>query len=828
MEGGVEGGLYFHSFMVDKDNRTGLDLTPDKPVSLSSGGFGLSFDFKIRNERDIYGYIFRIVGNRTVNIDMISNIENNSLVLVGGNTTLLSFDIAAVREKASGRWINAELTVDAANGVLEFSLNGIKKSAAYEMSGLKKFNIYFGRNNDLDFATTDVAPFVLKDVRLFDKKKKRLMRHWKLNRHGDGCVFDECKSAKAVTANAVWEINRHAEWQKRATVVVPGKYPQIAFDRNGKRVFAAKDDIIYMYDAEKGVFNTYRSGRGNPYNAEINQLFYDGTTGELVSYDFEKDSLARFNFDLREWDNDDNRPTVRRFMHHNKYFDDKNHTLYTLGGYGFHKYSALLQIFPDTAHRWKSADLSDVIHPRYLAAMGVWKDSLLLYFGGYGNASGRQYESPHNYYDLYAVNPHTMHVAKIWELGNVDNHFTNSNSLVADDDAGTFYTLSYPNNVFETQVFLHEYSLRAPGFRRLGNPVPFLFNDVESYCDLFISSDSSALFAVTSCMAGDDSRIEIYSIAYPPLSMEDTLQPGRAAAPFGYMPCAALILVALALIYMAIRRIVKTVHVASVLKTIESNDESFRKMGKEERRTSYPAIHMLGVFEVWDAKGVNISHLFSPTASQMFFLLYFRTIGEGKGITSGELQKILWPDRDYDSARNSRNVYFNKLRLILNMIGHIRLCKTNDLWMLAYDSDTVYNDYEQVVKNIALLRKSPAPDKELLRKTLIIARRGKLLPYCEVEWADNYKTAYVNTLIEYLSELAEHADVKNDLPLLLNIAEIILMQDSIEESGIRLKCHVLFRLGKKKQAFRCYNKYVEEYHAILNIKPELTFHEIMK
>jgi two-component SAPR family response regulator len=562
---------------------------------------------------------------------------------------------------------------------------------------------------------------------------------------------------------------------------------------------------------------------------EINQLIYDEATGELVSYDFEKDSLARFDFASRMWSNGNGKQILRRFMHHNKYFDEESRTIYTLGGYGFHKYSALLQSFSDTSRQWESVDLSAVIHPRYLAALGIWNDSLLLCFGGYGNASGKQYESPHNYYDLYAINLHTLQVVKIWELGNVDKHFTNSNSLVVNNTSQTFYTLSYPNNVFETQVFLHEYSLQTPAFRRLGNPVPFLFNDVESYCDLFIPSDSSALFAVTSCMEGNDSRIEIYSISYPPLSMADTVQSkSKAAFPLYVLLYAVLLIIMPVLIYLAVKRIRKMIHVNSVLKAIESNNEPYRKTDEEADKTLYSAFQMLGMFEVMDSKGLNISHLFSPTLSQMFLLLYFRTIDDGKGVTSGELQKALWPDRDYESARNSKNVYFNKLRPILSMTGNIQLYRINDLWLLSYNSEAIYIDYEQVVKNVALLRNQTVLDKDLLNKTLQITRRGKLLPNCEVEWIDIYKTAYVNMLIEFFSELAEHPDVKNDLPLLLNIAEVILIQDSIEELGIRLKCKALFRLGKKKQAFQCYNRYVEEYFDILKIKPEQTFNELMK
>lgn len=823
----VNEGLYFQSFLVDKDSRTGLDLTPEKPFSFSDG-FTITFDFKMRPEHDTYGYIFRIICNQNTNIDLISNIESPSLMLVSGNTTLTNFPTSEIREYAKGEWIKTELTVDIENNEIKISFNGQQKSINHEIRHLKKFNICFGRNNDINFSTTDVAPFILKEVRIFDHKN-RPVRHWKLNRHGDSCVFDEWKSAKAITTNAVWEIDYRTEWKKRATVTIAGKYPQIAFDRKNKRLFIAKDNLIHIYDAEKDMTHEIKSGHGTSFSVDINQLLYDETNDRLISYDFIKNHLGEFNFSTQEWNNEDGTYSLRRFMHHNKYFDKKNRTVYTFGGYGFHQYSSLLQFFSATERQWQSIDLSAFIHPRYLAAMGVWSDSLLLCFGGYGNASGKQHESPHNYYDLYAVNPYTQNVRKIWELPRIDKHFTNSNSLVVNKKSQTFYTLSYPNNVYETQMFLHEYNLQEPEFRRLGNPIPFLFNDVESYCDLFIPSDSSALFAVASYMAGDNSKIDIYSISYPPLNMTDILQTENESANISYTLLYILLFTVMSiLIYLAVKWLKKMIQIHSVLKAIESNNKSDKKVKEEKNMTTtYPAIYMLDMFEVMDAKGVNISYLFTPTISQMFILLYLRT-RDGKGITSNELQKLLWPEKDFESARNNRNVYFNKLRPILHIMGNIQLAKRNDFWVLLHDKGAIYCDYETVMDNIEIIRKNAELDIELLQTTLRIAKKGKLLPPYEPEWLDNYKTTYSNTIIEFLLSLTEHPNVKNNLLLLLNISEIILIQDSLEDSAIRLKCSILYKLGKKKQALQCYNKYTEEHLRILNIDPELTFEKIVK
>jgi two-component SAPR family response regulator len=162
------------------------------------------------------------------------------------------------------------------------------------------------------------------------------------------------------------------------------------------------------------------------------------------------------------------------------------------------------------------------------------------------------------------------------------------------------------------------------------------------------------------------------------------------------------------------------------------------------------------------------------------------------------------------------------------MIGDVRLNKVNEFWILTYDKREMHSDYEQVLRNISLIRGKNGLEKNLLRETLRLARKGKLLPYHEMEWMDNYKASYANMIIDFLVKLAEHPDVANDYPLLLGMAEVILIQDSLEESGIRMKCRSLFKLKKKKQAILCYNKFAEEYFNMLSARPDLSFEEIVK
>jgi len=54
--------------------------------------------------------------------------------------------------------------------------------------------------------------------------------------------------------------------------------------------------------------------------------------------------------------------------------------------------------------------------------------------------------------------------------------------------------------------------------------IPFSFNDVNSFCTLYYDSLQSRLYAVTNYNYNNKSNINIYSLAYPPLKIEDTLQ----------------------------------------------------------------------------------------------------------------------------------------------------------------------------------------------------------------------------------------------------------------------------------------------------------------
>ena len=821
----IRQGLYFYSFEVDKDKRTCLDLTPENSLKFQKG-FSMEFDFKLKSVEENFGYVFRILGNDSLNIDLISDVKVwYAFSITIGKNTVLQFTTNEIPNYTPNDWIKIKFSTGKDSVSLEF--NGLKKSIPYNMGNISDYNIFFGGNVDEKFSTTDVPPMIIKNIHIYDEKQD-LVRNWELGKHEIDCVYDLCKNDKAVVLNPLWEMDSHAKWKKVKTFLVPEIHQQIAFDRFRERIFIVKNNNILVYHVKTGQTDTLKVVSGLPFDNMANQMVYDEIKDQLISYDFNNNQLARFDFKKMSWSNNSQTKLEPDFWHHGKYYRSNDSTLITIGGYGFHRYSGLLQRHSEKDNKWETFELSKSIAPRYLASFGSWKDSVLLVFGGYGNESGDQRESPQNYYDLYAVDLKDFSsVKKLWDLENPKAHYTNGNSLIVNENRQTFYTLSYPNKKYETYISLCEYNINTPEFRILGDSIPYFFNDVESYCDLMKPESESHLISVTVTRKSNNSEINIYSIAYPPLCLSDIHQTAPVKSgcrKWIIMAISSLILLIIA--WLLIRKKTANKHLPfNIPNPISGNTPSI--LTEFAQHDKFPSVCFLGDFNALDMDGNNISNSFTPTTRQVFLLILLSSIRNKQGISSSELRNILWYDKDEESARNNRNVYINKLRMILKNIGDIKILNDKNYWRITLDH-SVFCDYERVVSLISALNKKPELDKVLLNEMLDIAARGKLLPFYELEWLDNIKTDYSNLIIEFLLKKARLPELRDELALLLKMSEVILLHDDIEEDGIRLKCNTLFRLDKKKQALVSFNRFSEEHIKLLGMPTKLSFEDVVK
>ena len=828
----IKKGLYFHSFEVDKDKRTSLNLTPDKPLDLSRG-FSISFDINLRNEEHTFGYVFRILANDTLNIDFITKIsrpnDNFSLVI---KQTVINFDNAEIGAPIENKWLKVLLVYDPENNTISVSINGVRKEASLPAFKMNRSQIYFGGNNQGVFSTTDVAPMTVKDIRIFNNKQA-LIRHWVLAKHTIDCVYDECVSAIATVFNPVWEIDYHAKWSRKESWLLEGRNHQIAFDAEHDLFYFIRSVSLFAYDLKKQRLDEIQVKGSNSLNSQLSsQLVYMPDNNVLMSYNFDEKHLSFFDFSTNKWSREDNTATFQRYAHHNRLVLEDKNLLLTFGGYGLHRYNSLFHKSNIVENKWDSVDLKQTIPPRYLSGMGRLDDNHVIIFGGFGNESGIQEESPRNFYDLYVLNIDDLEAKKIWELPNPNEHFANSNSLVVNNESRKFYGLAYPNKRYASYIVLHEYNLDYPEYNIVGDSIPYYFNDIGSYCYIFQSANKTELYAITSYIRGNSSDIQLFAIAYPPLNPEATLQYTFSTTQRKYWLWLWLlvpVIICVVVLYYYRKRKKQVITADSdVDKQIPEKEEDpvyYDQILAEKRPSS---IYLLGNFQVIDNEGNDITKNFTPTTMQLFLLLLMSTIKNGQGITSKELKKLLWSDKEDDSARNNRNVYINKLRSLLKSFGEIKVMNQESYWSIQYGKD-VFCDYERLQVLLKILQSTDRFSIKLLRELVDIAFRGTLLPFIQQpEWLEAYQSDYDNRLIECMLTFCKREEVKNDLLLLLKIADVILLHDNIEEDAIKLKCYALFRLGRKNLALNAFNKFTVDYESLLATKHNLIFDELVK
>lgn len=813
-------GLYFSSFTVDKNKRTGLNLTPEKDLVFKKG-FTLSFDIRLREEAQSFGYVFRIVCNDTVNIDLVSDVRSPKYLfaLIKDHRNRLQFRKGELKGIADMDWIPVSFTFDSQRDSLELTIQGVRKMVGCSIKDIHSFSIFFGGNNHRDFATTDVSPMSIRNIRIYNEKQT-LERYWELGKHTHTEVYDSCSHAKATVQNPLWLIDFHVKWKKECEIRVPASHVQYASDPEEGCLFIVNRKLLMVYNVQSNVLDTIMVKKGLPYKSEANQLIYDSNNRELISYDFASPVLVRFNFTTKEWSQDNEMFLRPYYWHHSKLFLSSDSMFITIGGYGYHRYKGSLMKYAMNKNKWEEYDISSFIFPRYLGSMGLLNDKEFLYFGGLGNESGNQEEYPRCFYDLYRINAGQMDIRKVWSMSDPEEHYTNSNSMVVDRREGVFYTLTYPDKQYLSHIVLREFNLNEPRQRIVSDTIPYIFNDIESYCDLFLCRKTEKIIAYTSHLENKETVLNIYSINYRPFASAEILQehpPQKGFRDKCLLPVLLLIL-ATGLFFMVGKNKRKSKGKA-ISETTPSNPQS----GFQEPVSTpdnnvdaqSPSVKLLGNFCILDKEREDITSLFSSTIAQLFLLCLLATVKNGKGISSRELKDILWYDKDEDSARNNRNVHFSKLRLVLKKVGDIAILNKNDYWSVAVD-DTVQCDYKYTMDLIAQVRREKTITKEQLDKLLKYSSGGLLLPNLQAEWLDAYKSEYTNLIIETLQTISRWDSVKNDLDILLKISEVVLIHDNIDEEAVKMKCFALFRLGKKGQSKQCFEKFLKDYKVLLD------------
>lgn len=817
-------GLYFSSHEVIQDKRTSLNLTPNSFFKIANN-FSIEFEANFRQDDGYYGYIFRLLGEDETNIDFVSNLASSTLNfwLVYKEQTLVSFKWEQLPGVSYDEWVKIKFDIDITTSQISLSINDIKqKTTLPESFQTDFFNLVFGASHYQNFISMDVCPMSIRDIRIFNNNE--LHRYWKLAKHINNKVYDEVEKAEAIVSNPIWIIDRYVKWRKIKEFQVNGLIGS-THDELNRRVFFLNNNNLYSVNIGSLMIDTIPYLKNKPYeDVYARQIIYNKYLDELWSYDFDSDAINVFDFKTQAWSESPTHPIESLHAHQNRFISPIDSSLIAILGYGQYNYSSDVHHYNRRLKSWERINRSNQIGSRYLSGSTLIADDKALVFGGFGSSTGQQELSPKFYYDLYYFDLNDFSFQKISTLPNPITPFVPSESLVFDEQSNSFYTLIYNNMQYNTHLQLARFNISDDEFVLYDDSIPYNFLDIESWNNIFLDKINSELIAYTTT----DSKVEIYSIAYPPILKQDVLQ--ELSKKRSLISCFLWVLITLISISVALFLLKKRRKSIDNLEQKENQPTTVlqnRDLGKPINRDKPSSIYLLGDFKIIDDDKVDITSDFAPTTSQLFLLILMTTIKNGKGTTSEELKNVLWFDKEDNSARNNRNVYISKLRSILKSFAKLDIVNEGG-WQNIEGLDNVTCDYIRCQTLMKMLINNKVFNKDILIELVDLALFGKLLPNMQYEWLEPYQTKYTNSLINLILQFKEIKEVKNDLNLLLKMANVILLHDNIDEDAISLKCYSLYNMGRKKQALLVFNKFLNDYEDLLKEKSKLAFDDLIK
>lgn len=787
----IQYGLEFNSHESTLDLRTGLNLTPEKPISVD-GNLDFSFKLKFTRVSNIYGYIFRMRTKDGTNIDLLSvgegNAERNSLILLVGDSRLRLEYRWNDYNIQPNKWYQMRLSTDDKEVALSFNDKTQKRPLELPLNELI---ICFGKNDLPHLKTNDVPAIAIKDISISTSGNE--IRRWPLNRHNHLEVFDDISNEKAIVINPNWLTDQHIAWNHASTIETSST-PQIAFD--GEKFLLVTPSELITYDMNRGLTENHALGKNTPLPLG-QQSIYLPEKDELWVFDIDAREINKFDVAEKNWiEINSNFSRLPDRWHVNRKLREDGSMLF-FGGYGHYLFKNHLFEYADST--WQ-IDTLDTIEPRYLSSMGLNQSDEAFIFGGYGSATGKQELSPTSYYQLFKVNSDRQ-VEKLWELPRPGKDYVFSNSMIIESDS-VFFVLKHPFDKSSTNLTLESYNIRTGEKIAYPDSISFNFHDITSYADLIYDAQNGQLIATLLEKSGDSYSTKFYTINYPPLTIGSIQQTG-AKAPYPWLRNMIIALIISVSALLVLRRFnarkTKKKNQTGAEKSVQDHAHPMESTPLPEKKV--PAILFLGGFQVLDKNGEDISQRFTLKVRHLLAMLLLHSAKNDKGITSSYIWEMLWPEKSENSARNNRNVNLKKVRLLLSELGDFEVKFVSERWTLELDPN-VFFDFSFAYE---ILEKKLYPAETLVQ----LAKNGRILPGIEAEWVDGFKSEFSNKLIDGLLEISK--SYAKDDPFQIEIADAIFLHDQIDQNALIIKCTCLNLQGKYAIAKETYTNFVREY-----------------
>lgn len=831
------GGLSFRSYEYSKDERTSLIIPSGGQELKFKDYLSVSFDLKIREKGEHFGYVCRmIVGNtHSLNLILVNPVsEEPYLCFIKDQQYLGKVHSAATIDIHEWNRIKVELKYreDTLYVINNDSL--IFKEKA-EIPDNRSVRICFGANKLASYTTSDVAPVVLKDIHI-GLAPNCIKYEWALEQAtSDTLLRDKSRRMTAFISNPEWIINRHMYWKHVKTLSFLSKTFPVPDEQQSACYFVAKDRIV-KYDL---VQNTTKEYAFSPFidvdritNQFLSIPLSDQET-QLVYYDFEKpdgENLSFFDFQTRNWSFRIQRKRQSSYTQHNRFFNRKDSSIVQILGYGFHSYTRELNKV-SLSGKVIRGELPEVITPRYLSAIGK-TDSAVYIYGGLGNNLGKQEYGVVHYKDLYKLNLDNYSLEKKWAMPEKLSDEVAASTLIIDGAGKEMHAkgLFFSPSRFQSSLILKDLDLEDGTETVLGDTIPYTFLDVNSHADLIYLASEKCYYAVTvHQVEGNNYEANVYSIAAPVLPVQNIMIQ-QSEDTWWKILFVCICVAGLWLIWWKLRYNNKKTVSVSQREIYEKKEEGIQVIHNEETiqesdslysesespvSNTTPGIYMLNGFQVINRDLKDITGKFTPIMRQLLSVIILYSNRNNKGISNVKLKELLWFDKSEESFSNNRSVNIRKIRLLLEEVGDTEISSANGYWYFL-NKGGIYNDYTIATQLINKMMALDVVHKEDLEKLLNLASFGQLLPNMQFDWVDGFKADYSDSMIELLSKLRDSRQFAGNDNLKIQISNCILRFDSLDEESVCVKCRSLMDLKRMGAAYATFDQFIKEYKLILN------------
>jgi two-component SAPR family response regulator len=812
-------GLGFYSHEVSKDSRTGLNLSPDRSFYLDDE-FELSFDFGLRPNSTMYfGYVFRIITENNMNIDLIFN-YNDSLTyftLVAGQKLILRLPTDFT--KLCNEWTEYHIKFNLQNRQVSFfSKDTVLTSEGINLKIHEKIKILFGASDIINFKTTDVPAMNIRNIKLLQKGKVR--HHWPLDEAEGNSAKDIVGRENAMIRNPSWTKLNHSNWENIFQTELDG-FAQVAFDEENEDVILIGDNKVIRFDLTSNLTTEFIPENKNTNLLSGRQAFFDQVSHRLYSYDIDFNSIAVFNFDSLHWRQNKITRNVNWtiYSHHNKFYRNTDSSLYIFGGYGQHQYKNKVQnLNLRTKELFTIKPSGDTFYPRYLGALGELNDTIYI-LGGYGSSSGEQILNPHTYNDLIAFSLKDNRFSKKFELKSPLEDLAFSNSMVIDPVKKAYYVLVFPIFKYEGYLQLMKGSLTDSDYSFMGSKIPYLFSDIKSYADLFFCRQSRKLITTTILTENGKSVLKIYSLLFPP-GQQVVQSTVRKVLNWNLLGFLIVILAVCGVALFFIFRIRHNNKLNEVKdKEITSQNNETETEGTSGTIKPY-SILFFGDFKVFNKSGTDITRKFTPLLKELFLLIWLHSLKNDTGISTEKIIEILWFDYTESSAHNNKAVNISKLKTILNEIGNCELSNKTGYWKIDFNDKYLRSDYSEFLK---IVKSKAKLSKEQILNLITIIQKGTFLNNLSYDWLDEFKADITNDAVDHLIHSATGIEIGKEPEFIIHLADAVIKFDSVNEEAMLMKCKALILLGRHTIASDTYNKFCKEYKILYGSDFEKSF-----